>query len=75
MKHCPFCGGEALLKANRASKGDWTFFFVKCDVCGAQSKAFSERYISWDDIDPDDIWDYPAAKSALRNWERRANER
>jgi len=69
MKNCPFCGGEPSIYVSHG-KNDLSFFYVKCNDCGARTRMFTEKNI-WRDFDPDGDWDYVAVRTAVRNWERR----
>ena len=41
IKTCPHCGGTACLNSNYSYKTRTYFVFVKCDICGAQGKAYN----------------------------------
>ena len=40
-KPCPHCGGDAFLTANYSQRVRRYFVYVKCDICGAQGKAYT----------------------------------
>lgn len=64
MKTCPFCGGNASLMR---SIGKYKYFiFVKCNMCGAQAKAF----VSKDDPAEYD-WDTYECEQAVQAWDMR----
>ena len=63
---CPFCGSDEI--------GLWyqgvrygRIAFVKCDVCGAQTKAFS-YYDRGEEVNSEDA----GAKCAISAWNRRS---
>lgn len=65
LKPCPFCGDEANMWCRGTRHG--YMIIVKCDLCGAQTKAF------WSDTDAaDDDWNNQACKMAAKAWNRRA---
>lgn len=41
LKACPFCGGQAEIKANYSRQKDKYFICATCKECGAQSKTFT----------------------------------
>ena len=41
LKACPFCGGQAEIKANYSRQKDKFFICATCKECGAQSKTFT----------------------------------
>ena len=43
IKPCPHCGGSACLYSSYSSRHRLYFVFVKCDICGAQGKAFTSN--------------------------------
>lgn len=69
IKSCPHCGGSARLNASFSYKKRKYFVFVKCDVCGAQAKAFTDRK------HPEGSgWDDATCKDALAAWNLRCKE-
>lgn len=63
---CPFCGGEAALWANYSTKSKSYFVFVRCGICGAQTRP-SRSY-----KDPEDEgWNSTACDAAARLWNHR----
>lgn len=66
---CPFCGGDAELKANYSYKIRCYFVFVKCEICGAQGKVFKSSN------DPqEDNWQSDPCESAITAWNMRTYE-
>ena len=69
LKKCPFCGGRACTTANYSYKRKLYYVFVKCDICGAQGKAYTSEE------DPaQEEWQNIACEDALNAWNLR-NER
>jgi len=66
IKTCPHCGGVACINANYSYKVRKYFVFVKCDICGAQGKA----YISEEEPAAAD-WDNTACRDAVSAWNMR----
>ena len=66
IEKCPHCGGEAALNANYSPKNRIWFIFVKCSLCGAQGKVFSDNR----DPEPKE-WSSEACKNALSAWNLR----
>jgi transcription elongation factor Elf1 len=65
---CPHCGGSSYLHANYSHKikNGGYFVFVKCDICGAQGKAYTCVQ------DPvADEWDNQACRDAVAAWNMR----
>lgn len=70
IRPCPFCNGDACLYANYANRYRKWLVYVKCDVCSAQGKAFSDRE------DPDlSGWNNAACDKAIRAWNMRATDK
>ena len=68
IKSCPHCGGSACINANYSYRIRKHFVFVKCDVCGAQGKVYT------DDKDPVlSDWKDFACDDAVRAWNMRYN--
>ena len=66
LKSCPHCGGIAYLTANYNSRYRRYFVVVKCDICGAQGKA----YTSTDEPAAAD-WNNEACIDAAHAWNMR----
>ena len=69
IKKCPFCGGAGILTENFSFKTRSYFIFVKCQLCGAQSKT----YASLTDAEADD-WQSEACEKAIAAWNTRTAE-
>ena len=69
MKPCPFCGsGNALLNQSYSwTKKKW-FVYVRCELCGAQSKI----YLSPEEPAETD-YSNDACKAAIGAWNTRAS--
>lgn len=68
-KPCPHCGGDAFLTANYSQRVRRYFVYVKCDICGAQGKAYTCVE------DPaEQEWDNAACESAITAWNMRTYE-
>ena len=67
LKKCPFCGGEALLRANYTYKYHTWFVNAKCDVCGAQGATAAEPN---DVADENYSWETDACRRAVMLWNR-----
>lgn len=68
VKYCPHCGGDARLTANYSPKVKRWFIAVKCTLCGATGKYYTQVE------DPDETnWNTDACYNALRAWNRRYN--
>ena len=66
---CPHCGGDSLLNSNYNGRYRQYFVYVKCNICGAQGKAFT------DPNDPDiNGWNDPACDSAIKAWNMRTKQ-
>lgn len=65
LKPCPFCGGDAELKASSGRYG--YFICAVCRVCDAQSKRFKAD-------DDDGIFTGKAAEKATHFWDQRKEE-
>lgn len=69
MKKCPHCGCNAFLNATYSYRLKCYFVFAKCDICGAQTRAFR------DDNDPNNSnWQSSACNSAVDAWNMRSND-
>lgn len=69
IKGCPHCGGAAHLNSNYSYKCHSYFVFVKCDICGAQSKIYNT------DTDPTiDNWQSDSCLDAITAWNMRTKE-
>lgn len=69
LKRCPHCGGKAYLNANYNYRQRVYFVFVKCDICGAQGKAYCS------DTDPAaDGWNSQSCADAASAWNMRYRE-
>ena len=62
LKNCPFCGGEAEIKATDGRYG--IFVCIACSICDAQAKRFKVR-------NDDEVLTGGAAKKAVLFWNRR----
>ena len=65
LKPCPFCGGEAETWCQPGKHG--LFVFVKCDICGAQTRVRSAE----DFDDDDEFWAQPAVIHVKKLWNSR----
>ena len=65
---CPHCGGTACLNANYSYKTRSYFTFVKCDICGAQGKAYSSP-----DEPAQQEWNNSSCVDAIKAWNMRYN--
>lgn len=69
FKPCPFCGGSARLLQSYGNRTESYYVFIKCHLCGAQTRALKSREepaaTNWENI---------ACKNALIAWNRRAVE-
>lgn len=65
LKKCPFCGSrEVYLNSKWARYG--YMVFVKCDICGGQTRVFNSH------TNPDDDdWENAQCKQAMAAWNRR----
>lgn len=64
--------GLATLTANYSSRVGGYFVFVKCDICGAQGKAF----ISFSNPDSAAVqWENPPCINAVEAWNMRNGRR
>ena len=69
LKPCPHCGGKAFLNSNYSRRAQMYFVFVKCDICGAQGKAYRSY------IDPSDTnWTNQACMDAAAAWNMRTDD-
>lgn len=72
LKPCPFCGSDEIVCYWRAAKYGRAIYFVKCEGCGAETRAFALRT----DVDElkgrEDEWTNSAAFNAVESWNRRA---
>lgn len=69
IEKCPFCGGEAdfaFRQAQRSKKGG--IVFVRCGICGAQSRVYETDNPEWSD------WDNAACRYAAAMWNRRYSD-
>lgn len=68
IKPCPHCGGPGAIVANYNYKRRCYFIFVRCDICGAQGKIYT---------DPEDPagyeWNMPACQNAVSAWNMRTS--
>ena len=68
VKYCPHCGGDARLTANYSTKSKVWFIAVKCKMCGATGKYYTQVE------DPDETeWNTDACDNAIQAWNRRYN--
>lgn len=69
MRKCPHCGGSGRLNASYSYHAECYFVFVKCDICGAQTRSFR------DDDDPaNSDWKSVACNIAVEAWDMRSND-
>ena len=68
IKYCPHCGGEARLTANYSPKTKLWFIQVKCVLCGATGKVYTQA----EDPEVSD-WETDACIKALYAWNKRYN--
>lgn len=66
IKSCPHCGGAAWLNSNYSYKCRTYFVFVKCDICGAQGKAYNSK-----EEPAAADWDNQPCKDAIAAWNMR----
>lgn len=68
LSKCPHCGGRATLTTRFNYKQRTYFVYVKCDICGAQGKAFTcsedPELSNWNNVPCDD---------AVQAWNMRYN--
>lgn len=66
---CPFCGGEAGLayKAAKAVRKSG-IVFVRCNVCGAQTRVFESDNPEWYE------WENTACRYAVDAWNQRRGD-
>ena len=68
IKTCPHCGGSACLNYNYSYRIRRYFVFVKCNICGAQAKVFT------DEKNPEESgWTDEACLDAVKAWNMRHN--
>lgn len=68
IETCPHCGGEARLTANYSPKTKLWFINVKCQICGATGKYYTQVE------DPEGKeWKTDACYNALQAWNKRYN--
>jgi len=63
---CPHCGGPVDIHQNYSYKNKCYFVYVRCCVCGSQSKTFGSK----DDAVASD-WNNAAVKNAVSAWNLR----
>lgn len=69
LKECPFCGGEAVFSYKDAKSTKKSgIVFVRCYMCGAQTRVFETDNPEWYE------WDNTACRYAAEVWNRRAEE-
>lgn len=70
IKTCPHCMGAATLMSSYSYKMKAYFVVVKCDICGAQGKAFISEE------EPAAVnWNNRACAGALEAWNMRNGRR
>lgn len=63
---CPHCGGRAYLISSYSRRCNGFFVSVKCDKCGAQSRA------RWSETDPAELdWNTKESSNAVSAWNMR----
>ena len=71
LKPCPFCGGEDVFVHWKGARYGRVIYFVKCEKCGAQTRAFS-LYADIDELkNSPEEWNNSAAFNATESWNRR----
>ena len=63
---CPHCGGPVDIHQNYSYKNKCYFVYVRCCVCGAQSRTFGCK----DDASEHD-WNNKACRDAIKAWNLR----
>lgn len=66
IKRCPFCGGLADVKSRWWSTAKTYIVFVQCQVCSAQTKAFTSE-----DNPVQHDWETPEVELAIDTWNKR----
>ena len=66
IENCPHCGGTAFLRQTYSYKCRCYFIAVKCDICGATGKPYTQK-----DAASDDNWQSIACEDAVRAWNMR----
>lgn len=69
IKHCPHCAGVSYLHSNYSNKYRCFFVFVKCDICGAQGKAYKSA-----EAPSETDWESEACIDAIEAWNMRRSE-
>ena len=68
LKGCPFCGSKEADLWYREASWRGRITYVKCNVCGAQTRAFS-YYDNGEEVNSED----QGAQAAIRAWNRRSD--
>ena len=69
VKTCPHCGGSACLNSTYSRKTNAYYIYVKCDICGAQGKAYRSAE------DPQESeWTSYTCLDAVNAWNMRTGE-
>lgn len=66
IKECPFCGGYSNLHASFNRRISAYFVCVKCEICGAECKAFVQK-----ENPVLESWDGVACNNAIHAWNMR----
>lgn len=72
LKPCPFCGSDEVFIHWQGARYGRAIYFVKCEKCGAETRAFSLRADTSELKGSPKEWDNSAAFNALESWNRRA---
>ena len=65
IKPCPHCNGNAYLTQSYSDRSNTWYVFVKCNICGAQSKAFKSEE------EPATDWTSENCQDAVTIWNMR----
>ena len=65
IKPCPHCNGKAYLTQSYSARSSTWFVFVKCNICGAQSKAYKSKE------EPAEDWQSDNCQDAVTAWNMR----
>ena len=68
LKRCPFCGGVAALYSNYSYKTRTHFVFVRCTMCHAQGRSYSEP-----ENPIKNEWNTEKCDAAVNAWNTRSN--
>ena len=68
IRECPHCGGLTSLRSNYSPQYRKYFVFCKCEICGAQGKAYTQP-----DPPSECDWNSVACEDAVGAWNMRYN--